>query len=40
VTGALIRRRGRREKYHVVLDAERHELKILEPDCHPKPERW
>jgi hypothetical protein len=39
VTGASILRRGRREEYHVILDAEKHELKTPEHDHRPEPER-
>jgi hypothetical protein len=37
-TGAWALERDRRKEYHVILDAERHELEAPEPDHRPKPE--
>jgi hypothetical protein len=38
-TRAWTLKRDRWEEYHVVLDAEIHELNTPEPNRHPKPER-
>jgi hypothetical protein len=39
VTGAWALKRDRWEEYHIILNAQRYELKTPEPNRRPKPER-